>query len=106
MDGRQPVDSWARSMFPTHDQIGQAAFDRWLRRGRAHGFDREDWFAALDDLTFSLNYQTIVEYPLDAPGMLILSDRPVRYCRFCERTAVQAAFGPPIPLLSGRHETS
>ncbi len=93
-------------MIPTHDQIGQAAFDRWLRRGRAHGFDREDWFAALDDLTFSLNYQTIVEYPLDAPGMLILSDRPVRYCRFCERTALQVPFGPPVPLLSGCHETT
>jgi Protein of unknown function (DUF2934) len=106
LTGRWPVDSWARSMFPTHDQIGQAAFDRWLRRGRLHGFDREDWFAAVDELSFNLNYHTIVEYPLDAPGMLILCDRPVRYCRFCERTATQVAFGPPMPLFSGRHETS
>lgn len=93
-------------MLPTEHEIRELAFDRWLRRGQFHGFDREDWFAARDELSFRLNYQTIVEYPLDAPGKLILSDRPARYCRFCERTAVQVAFGPPRPLLSGARATS
>jgi hypothetical protein len=88
-------------MFPTEDQIRLAAFDRWRRRGWAQGFDREDWFAAQHELTFSLNYKTIVEYPLDGPGTLILSDRPTRYCRFCERTAAHALFGPAQPVVDG-----
>ena len=93
-------------MFPTDEQIRQAAFDRWRRRGAVHGFDREDWFAAQDELTFNLNYQTIVEYPLVAPGTLILSDRPARYCRFCERTAVQIAFGRALPVVDSGRQTS
>jgi Protein of unknown function (DUF2934) len=93
-------------MLPTEDQIRQAAFNRWRRRGWVHGFDREDWFAAQDELTFGLNYQTIVEYPLDATGTLILSDRPARYCRFCERTAAQVVFGPARPVMDGARRTS
>jgi hypothetical protein len=93
-------------MLPTEDQIRQAAFDRWRRRGWRHGFDREDWFGAQDELMFALNYQMIVEYPLDAPGTLILSDRPTRYCRFCERTAVQVVFGPARPVVVGARATS
>ena len=89
-------------MLPNEDQIRQAAYARWRRRGWAHGFDRDDWFAAQAELTFTMNYQTIVEYPLDAPGTLILSERPVRYCRFCERTSVQVAFGQAMPLVKGR----
>jgi hypothetical protein len=93
-------------MLPTEAQIQQAAFDRWRRRGWTHGFDREDWFAAEDELKFSLNYQTIVEYPLDAPETLILSGRPARYCRFCERTDVQTLFGPATPVVAGALESS
>jgi hypothetical protein len=93
-------------MFPTEGQVGRAAYDRWRRRGSLHGFDRDDWYGAQDELTFCLNYQTIVEYPLDAPGKLILSDRPARYCRFCERTAVQVAFGRARPVVDGGRETS
>ena len=93
-------------MFPTEDQVRFAAFERWRRRGCGHGFDRDDWFAAQDELTFSLNYQTIVEYPLDVPGTLILSDRPARYCRFCERTAMQVAFGRARPVVDGGRESS
>ena len=44
------------------------------------------------ELTFAMNYRTIVDYSLDAPGMLVLGDRPVRYCRLCERTSVHAPF--------------
>jgi Protein of unknown function (DUF2934) len=91
---------------PTFEQIRQAAFSRWLRRGRLHGFDREDWLAAEDDLTLSLNYQTIADYPLDGPGRLVHSERPDRYCRFCERTAGQVDFGPPRPLLAAGRSPS
>jgi Protein of unknown function (DUF2934) len=93
-------------MFPTEDQVRLAAFDRWRRRGWVHGLDREDWFAAQHELCFSLNYQTIVEYPLDVPGTLILSDRPARYCRFCERTAAHVPFGSARPVVGGGLETS
>jgi Protein of unknown function (DUF2934) len=93
-------------MFPTEEQVRQAAFDRWRRRGWVHGFDREDWFAAQHELTFSQNYQSIVEYPLDVPGTLILSDRPARYCRFCERTAVHAAFGSARRVVDAGRQTS
>jgi hypothetical protein len=88
-------------MFPTHEQVELAAFNRWLRRGQRHGFHRDDWFAAESELSFGMNYETAAHYPLDAPGTFILSDRPVRYCRFCERTSVQVAFGPPRPVLAG-----
>jgi hypothetical protein len=47
-----------------------------------------------------------VEYPLDAPGTLILSDRPVRYCRFCERTATHTVFGSAGPVVAGGLESS
>jgi hypothetical protein len=93
-------------MLPTDDQIRQAAFDRWRRRGWIHGFEREDWFAAENELAFDLNYQTLAEYPLLAPGTLVLSDRPTRYCRFCERTSAHASFGPARPVVVGAGRTS
>jgi Protein of unknown function (DUF2934) len=95
------VKCWVKSMVPTFERVRQAAYQRWLRRGSPHGGDLGDWFAAENELSFSLNYQMIAEYPLDGPGALILNDRRARYCRFCERTAVQTLFGAPAPLLSG-----
>ncbi len=88
-------------MVPTIEQVRQAAYHRWTKRGRFHGDDHEDWLAAQDELTFSLNYQTAAAYPLDGPGALILNDPRGRYCRFCERTAAQVPFGGPMPLLAG-----
>jgi hypothetical protein len=88
-------------MFPTCDQVQRAAYERWLRRGRIHGRDREDWYAAEKELAFVLNYQMIAEYPLGSGDRLILGDRPLRRCRFCERTSVQAAFGSPHPAVPG-----
>jgi len=93
-------------MLPTDDQIRQAAYDRWLRRGRVHGCDRRDWHAAERELEFSMNYRTIVEYSLDLPGMLVLGDRPTRYCRFCERTSAHVAFSAPRPVVPGIGPTS
>ena len=31
---------------PTYDDIARLAYDRFLARGRAHGFALEDWLAA------------------------------------------------------------
>jgi len=93
-------------MLPTDDQIRRAAYDLWQKRGRVHGCDRQDWYAAHRELTFSVNYRTIVEYSLDVPGMLVLGERPVRYCRLCERTSVHAAFSAPRPVVQGVGHTS
>jgi len=30
-----------------HEEISKEAYYRWLRRGRAHGAARDDWFAAV-----------------------------------------------------------
>jgi hypothetical protein len=79
-------------MLPSRDQIERAAYDRWERRGRFHGADREDWVAAEMDLTFNLNYKTVVEYSLCEPKPRILGDEKRPKCRFCEQGPPQAAF--------------
>jgi hypothetical protein len=88
-------------MLPTEEQIRQAAFDRWQRRGRVDGLDRDDWFRAQDELTFSLNYRTIVEHSLDSSGPTRSNDLRARYCRFCERTEPRTRFRAPGPLFTG-----
>ena len=88
-------------MLPTRDQIERAAYDRWIRRHRAHGHDRDDWIGSENDLTYLLNYQTVVEFPLDASSPLILGNDAVRGCRFCERGTRQTAFSAPRPVLQG-----
>jgi hypothetical protein len=95
------LELWAGPTLPTIDQIRQSAYDRWLQRGRPHGSEGDDWLAAEAELIFSLNYRTIVEYPLDAAPLLIVGNERDRYCRFCERTAGRVAFAPPVPLLAG-----
>jgi len=93
-------------MFPTDAKIRHGAYDLWQRRGRVHGCDLQDWDAAQRELTFSMNYRTIVEYSLDLPGMLLLGARPTRCCRFCERTSVHVAFSAPRPVVIGVGHTS
>jgi hypothetical protein len=88
-------------MLPTCDQVQRAAYERWMRRGRIHGYDRADWYAAEKELSFLLHYETIVDYRLDDDDRLVLGDRPVRRCRFCERTSRQAAFSCPQPAVPG-----
>jgi Protein of unknown function (DUF2934) len=89
-------------MRPTRDQIERAAYDRWIRRDRAHGHDRDDWIGSETELTFLLNYNTVVEYPLDSSTSLILGDS-IR-CRFCERTSPHATFSRPRPVVQGPAE--
>ena len=61
-------------MLPTRDQIERAAYDRWIRRHRSHGHDRDDWIGSENDLTYLLNYQTVVEFPLDLSSPIILGN--------------------------------
>jgi hypothetical protein len=79
-------------MFPSRDQIERAAYDRWERRGRCHGADREDWVAAELDVTFALNYRPLVEYSPDGdePGRIGSGRKP--RCRFCEQSPPRARF--------------
>ena len=88
-------------MLPTRDQIERAAYDRWIRRHRAHGYDRDDWIGSENDLTYLLNYQTVVEFPFDASSPLIVGNDAVRGCRFCERSSRHTAFSAPRPVVQG-----
>jgi hypothetical protein len=87
-------------MRPTDDEIRRAAYDRWERRGWAHGGDCDDWYAAEKELAFHANYRTIVEYGLDGPRRIVLGEAPIRRCRFCERPSTQADFGAPRPVIA------
>jgi hypothetical protein len=89
-------------MVPTHEQIEVAAFHLWARRGRRHGRDCDDWYAARKQLAFDLNYETIVEYPLFETHPRVIGEGPIRNCRFCERNSKRVRFGPPrrvVPFL-------
>jgi hypothetical protein len=101
MNRQHSTDDREGSMIPTCDQIRRAAYGRWLRRGRTHGHDREDWYAAEKELTYLLNYRPIVEYPLDGPDQLIPGGFAIRRCRFCERTSRQTTFEFPPSAAPG-----
>jgi hypothetical protein len=100
--GQRSIDLWDGLMLPHCEQIRRAAYDRWLRRGRSHGHDREDWYAAEKEVRFLLNYTTIAEYALDSDDRLILGDGRGRRCRFCERTPHHVSFSAPRPVVPGR----
>ena len=55
-------------MHPTREQIDTAAYQRWQRRGGAHGHDRDDWLAAEKDLVFAVNYRYVARYKLADPS--------------------------------------
>ncbi|MDR3633647.1 MAG: DUF2934 domain-containing protein [Isosphaeraceae bacterium] len=86
-------------MVPTPDQITIAAYHRWLRRGAAHGRDREDWYAAEQELLFSLNYQVIARHALDSAAAVVVGNPAKPRCRFCERGAPAADFDAPVPVV-------
>jgi hypothetical protein len=93
-------------MYPSRERIEKAAYDRWERRGRFHGADRDDWVAAEMDLTFDLNYRTVAEYTLDEPKRRILGDPRRPSCRFCEQSPPRARFSeerPVVPEFAGNH---
>jgi hypothetical protein len=86
-------------MFPRPDQIERAAYDRWERRGHAHGHHAEDWLAAEQDLMFTLNYEVIARYRLDGIAPEVLGSAGVRRCRFCEQGAPRASFSAPAAVV-------
>jgi hypothetical protein len=88
-------------MYPTYDQIQRTAYHIWMGRGQVHGRDRQDWLEAEKELTFRLNYRTIVEFALDPARPKVIGDRPIRRCRLCERTSAHVDFGSPRPVLAG-----
>jgi Protein of unknown function (DUF2934) len=91
-------------MLPTRDQIERAAYDRWIRRHRAHGHDRHDWLGAENELTYLLNYQTAAMCALDSSGESTAAG-PIA-CRFCERTPSRATFTVPRPVVQGLAEST
>ncbi len=58
-------------MLPTSDQIQRAAYHDWLGHGRVHGRDRQDWLEAELELTFRLNYPTIVAIAAKCEAFII-----------------------------------
>jgi hypothetical protein len=93
-------------MLPTRDQIERAAYDRWLRRHRAHGHDRSDWVGSEHELTYQINFETVAEYPLDPASPLIVAADVAGRCRFCERIVRHAAFSGPRAVVQGANETA
>ena len=100
------MDHGAEPMFPTRDQIEHEAYNRWIRRDRAHGHDRHDWLAAENELTYLLNYRTVVEHPLFPASPLILGADKPRRCRLCERAVGHISFCEPRPIVQVAGDTS
>jgi hypothetical protein len=86
-------------MVPTTEQMQVAAYHLWERRGRIHGHDRDDWDAALRQLTFNLNYTDVQKFSLSEPAIRVLGQQAIRRCRFCERTSKHARFGDPSAVV-------
>jgi hypothetical protein len=93
-------------MLPTRDQIEHEAYNRWIRRDRAHGYDRHDWLGAENELTFLFNYRTVVEYPLHPNRPLIVGADDPRRCRLCERAVGHIPFSEPRPIMQVAGDTS
>ena len=51
---QQPATQQAATQEPTHAQIEERAYYRYLERGRVDGSDLDDWFAAEADLRSSI----------------------------------------------------
>ncbi|AMV36822.1 DUF2934 domain-containing protein [Planctomyces sp. SH-PL62] len=79
-------------MQPTWEQIQRAAYERWERRGWAHGADQDDWAAAEMDVAFQMNYRPAAEYPLASAEPIVVGSRSQTHCRYCERAAPRAKF--------------
>jgi Protein of unknown function (DUF2934) len=49
-EGRGTVKSQPRSPVLAHDEIADRAYQRYLQRGSADGYDMDDWLAAEQEL--------------------------------------------------------
>lgn len=85
-------------MRPTSEGIRLAAYERWERRGRVHGFDRADWLAAERQQRFARNYRVVAADRLDTDAPRAVGHPTRRRCRFCGQGAPRAAFGGPVPI--------
>ncbi len=86
-------------MRPTFQQIGEAAYYRWQRRGFEHGRHEVDWLSAEQELLFALNYQLIANHRLDGLPSRFLGREANPRCRFCEGSAPRASFTEPRLVL-------
>jgi hypothetical protein len=99
-------------MVPSPDQIRDAAYGRWERRGGSHGRDRDDWLRAEQDLLFALNYLVYARIGSgpaagvggngNGHGAARVGEPGLRVCRFCEQTPPRARFSRasgPGPVL-------
>ena len=90
---------------PTREQIAEAAYCRWERRGGDHGGDLDDWSAVEKDLVFTLNYRYVARYKLSGRGPVYVgrpeSERSPtpRRCRFCEQAEPSVTFQKTPPVL-------
>ena len=85
-------------MIPPEDQVRQAAYDRWLRRGGGHGRHLDDWLAAEQELFLAANYRLVAHYRLDGDAAPLLG-RGRTVCRYCEQAPPRTSFsGPSRPL--------
>jgi hypothetical protein len=47
--GTQPQQSGTQTQVP-HDKIAMRAYEKWCRRGRPNGTDKQDWLEAEQEL--------------------------------------------------------
>ena len=84
-------------MAPTFEQIRDTAYDRWERRGWAHGHDREDWLAAERQQRFASNYRVVAAFRGDASASIGGTGR--RRCRFCGQAEPRSRFPSALAVL-------
>ncbi|MDB5349801.1 MAG: hypothetical protein JWN86_1048 [Planctomycetota bacterium] len=86
-------------MRPTIDQIRTAAYGRWERRGRVHGFDRADWNAAEKQQILFVNYRVLTADRLDSEAPRAIGDPSRRRCRFCRQATPRAEFSSRVRII-------
>jgi len=86
-------------MEPTTERIRDAAYARWERRGRVHGSDRNDWFAAVRQARFARNYRVVAADRLDTDSPRAIGSATNRRCRFCAQSAPRTEFGGPVSIV-------
>jgi len=85
-------------MRPTFDQIRTAAYERWQRRGGAHGSDRDDWLAAEKHGRFTANYRLAAAHRLDPEPPRTIGASARNRCRFCGHAAPRTGLTTGAPI--------
>lgn len=87
------------AMEPKIERIRDAAYSRWERRGRMHGYDRADWLAAERQARFALNYRVVCTDRFDAESPRPIGPIVRRRCRYCAQSTPRTEFAGPVPIL-------